>query len=452
MDKFAENMEQFIKQKNLPNNFLAEKIVLSSLLVSTEAIELVLNNITVETFYFKNHQELYKIILKMYKDKIPIDILTLTTFLQDNGLMQKIGGSKILIKLVSQVPNLLYIKEYIRLLQDKFLRRSLIKLGYKLISSGYVTNISLEILLTDLETQIFNVTNIQKNKNLYSSTELLSKIFLDLKQKSFSPKLSGLSSGFLDLDSMIQGFQKSDLIIVASRPSMGKTSLCLNIASNIVKTEKLPIIFFSLEMSKEQLLYRLLANESKINNMILRNGNLNKNDWSKLNTTIKQFSYLPFFIDDSPNLSVSDIRATIKKVAFEHSSIGLIVIDYLQLMQCSQVSTTNRVQELSVITRSLKIIAREFEIPIIALSQLSRNVEMRINKRPMLSDLRESGSIEQDADLVLMLYRDSYYNNISNLESNKAELIITKHRNGPVGTIELDFNPKYTSFTNGIKI
>ena len=386
----------------------------------------------------------------MYKKKIPIDIITLTTFLQDNGLLEKIGGLNILIKLVNQLPNLLYLKEYIRLLQDKFLRRSLIKLGYKLINSGYITNISLETLLYDLENQVFDLTDISKDQSIFSSTELLSKIFLELKQRSFNAKSSGLASGFFDLDSMTQGFQKSDLIIVAGRPSMGKTALCLNIATNIVRTKKLPIIFFSLEMSKEQLFYRLLANESKIDNTILRNGNLNKNDWLKLNATLKDFSCLPFFIDDSPNLSVSEIRSKIKKIVFEHSTIGLIIIDYLQLMQCSKVPTDNRVQELSFITRSLKIVAREFKIPIIALSQLSRNVENRVSKKPMLSDLRESGSIEQDADLVLMLYRDNYYNKISETELNinEAELIIAKHRNGPLGTVKLNFSPKYTRFTN----
>jgi replicative DNA helicase len=450
MEKFEKSIESLKIKKYLPHNFLAEKIVLSSLLISSEAIEIVLNNLTIETFYFKNHQEIYKIILSMYKKKIPIDIITLTTFLQDNGLLQKIGGINILTKLINHVPNLIYLKEYIRLLQDKFLRRSLIKLGYKLINSGYITNLSLETLLNDLENQVFNLTNISKNQSISSSTELLSSIFLEIKQKSYNPQLSGVSSGFYDLDSMTQGFQHSDLVIIAGRPSMGKTALCLNIASNIVKNLKLPVLFFSLEMSKEQLIYRLLATESEINNMLLRNGNLNKEDWLKLNLTIKKFSSLPFFIDDSPNISLSEIRSKIKRIIFEHTNVGLIIIDYLQLMQSSKFQSANRVQELSLITRSLKIIAREFKIPIIALSQLSRNVENRINKRPMLSDLRESGSIEQDADLVLMLYRDDYYNHLPNIESSnpEIEIIIAKHRNGPIGTVKLGFDAKYTKFSN----
>ena len=262
-----------------------------------------------------------------------------------------------------------------------------------------------------------------------------------------NPSLIGISSGFYDLDSMTQGFQKSDLIIIAGRPSMGKTAFSLNIAVNIVKKQKLPVLFFSLEMSKQQLIYRLLSNETKISNIRLRSGNIRKKDWLELSNTIKTFSCLPLFIDDSATLSITEIRLKIKKLFFEETKIGLIVIDYLQLMQNSNFSSNNRVQELSQITRSLKNIAREFNVPIIALSQLSRNVETRLNKRPILSDLRESGSIEQDADLVLMLYRDNYYNpNIS--QTNLTELILAKHRNGPVGTIKLKFDPTCTRFSS----
>ncbi|MGH8336809.1 MAG: replicative DNA helicase, partial [Gammaproteobacteria bacterium] len=246
-----------------------------------------------------------------------------------------------------------------------------------------------------------------------------------------------------------QGFQKSDLIIVAGRPAMGKTAFCLNVVLSIVKNYKLPILFFSLEMSKEQLMYRLLAIETQINNSHLRRGVLNKKTWLKVGLAIKQLSSLPIFIDDTPDLSIQDIRLKVKKIIFEQTKIGLIVIDYLQLMQSSKIKTENRVQELSQITRTLKTIAREFKIPVIALSQLSRSVENRINKRPILSDLRESGSIEQDADLVLMLYREKYYNsNLTEKEDDKTELIITKHRNGPVGIVHLKFDPEYTKFSN----
>ena len=450
MADFNKETGELIIEEYLPHNFLAEKIILSSLLISSEAIERVFRNVKVETFYFKNHQELYKAVIKMYQTKIPIDILTLSTYLQDNGLLEKIGGTKVLLELINHVPNLTYLEEYIGLIQDKFLRRSLIKLGYELINSVYITNVPLETILTDLETQVFNLTNENQTQKVSNSAELFSDIFLELKEKSLKPSLSGVASGFYDLDSFTQGFQKSELIILAGRPSMGKTALSLNIGLNVLKNSNLPVIFFSLEMSKEQLTYRLLTSESSIASMKLKTGNLYEEDWLKVNTIIKNLSLLPLFIDDTPNISIQDIKTKIKKILFEQNQIGLIIIDYLQLMQYTKFNIENRTQELSYITRSLKNIAREFKVPVIALSQLSRNVETRINKRPILSDLRESGSIEQDADLVLMIYRESYYtvDTISSNEKNLAELIIAKHRNGPVGVVELEFDSNYTKFLN----
>ena len=452
MPNFNENTGHLTIEKYLPHNYVAEKIILSSLLISSEALEIVFRSVKVETFYFQNHRELYKSIIEMSTNQIPIDVITLNTFLQDNGNLEKIGGTKILIDLLNHVPNLIYLEQYVNLIHDKFLRRSLIKLGYEIINSAYITNIPLETILNDLEVQVFNLTNEIKSQKISSSAELLSNIFLELKQKSFNPTLSGISSGFYDLDSFTQGFQKSDLIVIAGRPSMGKTALALNIGLNILKNLQLPVLFFSLEMSKEQLTYRLLMHETNINSNRLKTGNLYKDDWFKLNKIIQNLSSLPFFIDDTPNPSIQEIKSKIKKVLFEQTQVGLIVIDYLQLMQNSQFSTTNRTQELSQITRSLKNLAREFQVPIIALSQLSRNVESRPNKRPILSDLRESGSIEQDADLVLMLYRESYYHSSTpttiNDQNSLVELIIAKQRNGPIGTVELEFDSKRTKFLN----
>jgi replicative DNA helicase len=450
MTQFITKNRQMIIDKYLPHNFLAEKMVLNCLLISSESIEITLRTLSIEAFYFKNHQEIYKAIIFMYKNKQPIDIITLSTFLQDNGLLKKIGGIKVLIELVSQIPNLVYIEEYISLIKDKFLRRLLIKLGYEAINSGYVTNIPLEIILTDFENKLFNLTNEIKNPKLFTSAELLNNIFLELKKKSLNPSLQGLASGFYDLDSLTQGFQKSDLIIIAGRPSMGKTALGLNIMLNIIKNSKLPVLFFSLEMSKEQIMYRLLSIETNISQSKLRSGKLSQNDWIKLTKIIKIMSKLPIFIDDTPNLSISDIRSKIKTIIFEQNKIGLIIIDYLQLMQNLESKNETRVQELSKVTRTLKNISREFNIPIIALSQLSRNVENRIDKKPILSDLRESGSIEQDADLVLMLYRINYYNfNLMDNENHSlTELIIAKHRNGPIGSIKLKFDEKRTKFFN----
>jgi len=320
----TKNSKQFHVDQYLPHNFLAEKMILSCLLINSEAIDITIRTITVDVFYFKNHQELYKAIIFMYKNKIPIDILTLITFLQDNGFLQKVGGIKVLIELISQIPNLVYLEEYLRLIKDKFIRRSLIKLGYEIANSGYITNIPLENILNDLENKLFNLTNEMKTQKLFSSAELLKDIFFELKEKSLNPKLFGLASGFYDLDSLTQGFQKSDLIIIAGRPSMGKTALGLNIAINVIQESKLPVLFFSLEMSKEQIMYRLLAMETEIDQMRLRSGKLKQKDWIKLNEIIKIISKFPLFLDDTSNLSTQDIRSEIKTIIFEQNQIGPI--------------------------------------------------------------------------------------------------------------------------------
>lgn len=446
MNKFENLNESSLIENYLPHNFLAEKIILSSLLISHQSIELTFRTISIDTFYFKNHQEIYKAIIILYENKKPIDIITITSFLQDNGLLKKIGGVKVLIELINQVPNLIHLEEYLKLIKDKFLRRSLIKLGYKAINSGYTTNFLLEDILSDFENELFNLTNELKPQKLSTSADLIYSIFLQLKQKANEPKLPGLPSGFYGLDSLIQGFQKSDLIIVAGRPSIGKTAFCLSLGINVIKYSKIPILLFSLEMSKEQIMYRLLGMETNINQMRLRSGKLYRTDWVKLSKVIKILSKLPFFIDDTADLSIQDIRSKIKTILFEQNKIGLIMIDYLQLMQSNKLRVENRAYELSQITRSLKNIAREFNVPIIALSQLSRNVENRVDKKPLLSDLRESGSIEQDADLVLMLHKTNKHNLDETILL--TDLIIAKQRNGPTGSIQLLFDKKRTKYIN----
>jgi replicative DNA helicase len=448
MQQSSPNNDEILINKYLPHNFLAEKLILSSLLTNVEAILIAIKTLPIEAFYFKNHQEIYRTILLMYEKKLPLDILTFITFSQDIGQLEKIGGIKVIIELLTQLPNLIYFEEYIQLVKDKYIRRSLIRLGYELINSSYITNLSLETILKEFENKLFTIVNKTDSKQLISSAELLNQTFFDLKNNSFQPTISGLTSGFHELDLLTQGFQKSDLIVIAGRPSTGKTSLGLSIVLNSIKNSKLPTIFFSLEMSKEQIIHRLLAMETDIDPIRLRNGQLEQNDWIKLNKMIKVVSKLPLFIDDSSILSVQDIRSKIKSLQFEQNQIGLILIDYLQLIQHSNLTNTNRVQELSEITRSLKSLAREFNTCVIALSQLSRNVETRIDKKPLLSDLRESGSIEQDADLVLMLYKNQNSNQLNNENSQIIELIIAKQRNGPIGTVKLKFDEERTKFTN----
>ena len=453
MNYFEKNQDLILIENSLPHNFLAEKMILSCSIFNSETIEFIRQSLITETFYFKNHQELYKALLKMNDNKIPIDIVTLTTFIQNNGLLYKVGGVKVLLEIGTQIPTFSYLNEYICIVKEKYLKRCLIKFGYKVIDSGYRTNQSLEDTLIKLEKELFDLTNEIRLKNTFTTAQVLNDLFLDLKEKFLNPQLPGLASGFTELDKLTQGFQKSDLIVIAGRPSMGKTALSLNIALNCIKVSRLPVLFCSLEMSKEQILYRLLSSETGINQMKLRSGNLTQNDWIKLNKMMIIVSKLPFFIDDRSNLSIQEIRSKIKTIVLEQNQLGLVVIDYLQLMQGLDLKQINRVQELSQITRGLKSIAKEFNIPIIALSQLSRNVDNRLDQKPILSDLRESGSIEQDADLVLMLYRSKIiYNNMQNDKSkfNKSsitELMIVKQRNGPLGTVNLKFNENQIKFS-----
>ena len=454
MNYFGKSANKILINDSLPHNFLAEKMILSCIIFNPEVLDVIRQNLVVNAFYFKNHQELYRILLQMESNKLPIDIVTVTVFLQDNGLLSKIGGIKVLLDLGNQSLTFSYLTEYIRIVKEKFLKRCLIKFGYKVINSGYITNLSLENNLIKVEKELLNLTNeIHKNKTV-NTAQVLNELFSELKNKFLNPQLSGLPSGFSKLDELTQGFQKSDLIIIAGRPSMGKTALSLNIGLNCIKISRLPVLFCSLEMSKEQILYRLLSSETGINQMQLRSGKLTSNDWIKLNKVMRIISKLPFFIDDTSNLSTSEIRSKIKTIILEQNQIGLVIIDYLQLMQGSNLKQTNRVQELSQITRDLKGLAREFNIPIIALSQLSRNVDNRIDQRPILSDLRESGSIEQDSDLILMLYASKtvLQMNSPSLSINQikksaiTELIIAKQRNGPTGTVKLELNENRIQF------
>ena len=433
-------------EKSTIYNFLAERAILSILLNNSDLIQKIRLELPIEAFYFQNHQELYRSMTLLYKNNHKINLATLISFLQDNGLIDKIGGLKLLQELMEQSSDLEYLPEYLELVKDKFLRRSSIRLGYELINTSYITNINIKTAISKFEKKL-QVLNGSLNLNInstFNNSSLLEKIFMDLKQKSINPKLAGLSSGLSTLDSITQGFQKSDLIIIAGRPSIGKTAFILNICANVLKCSKLPVLFFSLEMSKEQILYRLITMEANIEQIRLKTGNLNKNDWRKLNRILDIMGKLPIFVDDNPQISISYIRSKIKEIILSQGTIGLVVIDYLQLIQNSKFGSNNRVQELSFITRSLKIIAREFNIPIVVLSQLNRNIENRINKKPILSDLKESGSIEQDADLILMLYHGIENNKYSSL----INLTIEKHRNGPTGIIELKFDPKSNRFSD----
>lgn len=437
----------FSSDHDLPYNFLAERLVLGSILINPESIVVVSQHLNIESFYLHSHQAIYKGTLSLYNEGKKIDYITLVTWLQDNKCSNYIKDLSLIIDFVNQVIAIGYLEDYIALIYEKYLRRLLINLGYEIIKSGYSTEISLEKIFTEIHKKLLALNN-KKQKTFFSnSSEILTQILNEIKEKLKTTKLPGLLSSFSDLDAITQGFHNSDLIIIAGRPSMGKTAFSLALAKNIALNFPIKIIFFSLEMTKQQLFYRLLSTKTSISHTKLRAGRISKEEWITLNDAISELSNLSLYIDDTPNLSVNEMQFKIKQLDQEKNQpLGAVFIDYLQLLE-DVTKNDNRVQELSKITRNLKQLARELNVPIIVMSQLSRNVENRINKRPMLSDLRESGSIEQDADVVLMLYRDEYYNK-NTLEKNIMEIIIAKHRNGPVGTAKVKFNSNYLLFEN----
>jgi replicative DNA helicase len=318
--------------------------------------------------------------------------------------------------------------------------------GQEISELGHDTGQEFEVVLDSAEQKVFNITQSRPQEGLVATAEVLTQTFADIESRSVGLSMPGLACGFYDLDGMTQGFQRGDLIIAAGRPSMGKTSFVLNIARNIASYHKLPVAVFSLEMSKEQLVQRLLSGEVRIESSRLRAGRISSQEWEPLGHAISMLSQMPIYIDDTPGISVSEMRSRMRRLQAENGgALGLVIIDYLQLMETK--GTDNRVQALSNITRSLKGLAREFSVPVVALSQLSRSVESRNDKRPLMSDLRESGAIEQDADLIMMLYRDEYYNK-DTPDRGLAEIIINKHRNGPTGTVKLLFEPQFTQFRN----
>ncbi|MBF2047270.1 MAG: replicative DNA helicase [Leptolyngbya sp. IPPAS B-1204] len=429
-----------------PQNIDAEEAILGGILLDPEALSRVLETLRPEAFYISAHQEIYRAAIALHAQGRPTDLMSLTSWLRDHNVLEKIGGQVRLAELVDRTISAVNIDQYAQLVMEKYLRRKLIQVGTEVAQLGYETNLPLEQVLDQSEQKIFNVTQARPQQSLMATADILTTTFSDIESRSLGLVLPGISCGFYDLDAMTQGFQRSDLIIAAGRPSMGKTSFVLNIARNIAAYHKLPIAVFSLEMSKEQLVYRLLSSEAQVESGRLRSGRISQTEWEPLGHAISVLSQLPIFIDDTPNISVAEMRSKSRRLQAEQAgALGLILVDYLQLMEGS--GSDNRVQELSKVTRSLKGLARELQVPIIALSQLSRGVESRTNKRPMMSDLRESGSIEQDADLIMMLYRDEYYNP-DTPDRGIAEVIITKHRNGPVGTVKLLFEPQFTRFRN----
>lgn len=442
----AEELNFQASERSLPpQNVEVEEAILGGILLDPEAIGRVIDLLSSEAFYIPAHQEIYKAALALNSQGKPTDLISVTVWLTDHDLLEKVGGQSKLVQLVDRTVSAVNIDALAALVVEKYLRRKLIKAGNEIVQLGYETARDLEIILDEAEQKVFSITQARTQNGLVPMSETVVQTFQNLESLHDSQALPGILSGFYDLDAITGGFQRSDLLIVAGRPSMGKTAICLNIAHNIAAGSKLPVAIFSLEMSKEQLVQRLLAGEARIESNRLRAGRIAQNEWEGLSRAVGILSELPIFIDDTANLTVMQMRSQARRLQTEQGGqLGLILLDYLQLMEGGG---DNRVQELSKITRSLKGLARELNVPIVALSQLSRSVEARTNKRPMLSDLRESGSIEQDADLVMMIYRDSYYNPDSP-DRDITELIVAKHRNGPTGVIKLLFDPQLTKFKN----
>lgn len=431
-----------------PQSLEAEQAVLGALLVSGDGISRVVDVLDPEYFYRKAHQVIYAAMLDLYEDNEPIDIVTVSQYLKDEGKLDNVGGRQYITDLSLSVATTANLEYYGKVVQEKAILRQLIKAGTEIVGSCYEET-DAETALDKAEHLIFTLAQKKEMQQLVHIKNIVEISFQKIEERYENrDSLSGVPSGFYDLDALTSGFQPSDLVIIAARPSMGKTAFVLNIAQHVAVEHNIPVAVFSLEMSKESLVMRMLCSEAEIDSNRLRTGHMHTSDWTKLASAMGRLGEAPIYIDDSALVNSLEMRAKCRRLKSEMNGLGLVIIDYIQLMQ-GRKQTDNRVQEVSEISRSLKTLAREINVPVIALSQLSRAVEARQNKRPMLSDLRESGSIEQDADLVAFIYRDEYYNPETE-QRGEAEIIIAKQRNGPTGTVELLYQGSITRFLNKV--
>lgn len=434
-----------------PQSIEAEQSVLGCLLLDKDAIIKIADTLSSEDFYDDRHQVIYQTILRLFDERSSIDILTVSNKLEEGASLEKIGGISYLTTLVNSVPSAAHVVHYANIIRRKGTLRRLISQATEIVGLGYQEDMDLDSLLDQAEQRLFSVSQRYLKQNFVPLTEILHETFDRLDELHREKgKLRGLSTGFNDLDNRLGGLQKSDLIILASRPSMGKTSLALDVLRHAGVVQKQPVAVFSLEMSKDQLVDRLLAAEAEVDLWKMRTGRLSDqgedNDFERIGHALGRLSEAPIYIDDSASLNIMELRTKARRLQSEHD-INLIIVDYLQLMEGR--NQENRVQEVSEISRSLKSLARELNVPVLALSQLSRAVEQRGgDKKPQLSDLRESGSIEQDADVVMFIYRDEMYHGADSKKPHIAEILIRKHRNGPTGDVELFFDAERTSFKN----
>lgn len=432
-----------------PQSVEAEEAILGAILTNPVCLNKVVEYLSPETFYKPAHKTIFSTILKLYAENLAIDIVTVSEMLREDDKLEVVGGRAYINDLALAVTTTANVEYYAKIVQEKAIKRSLINAGSEIVSMAY-DNRTTEDTLDSAEKLIFDIAQQKSTSDLESVRDLVLPTFNKIEYRyNHRDSLTGVSTGFYDLDDMTSGLQKSDLIILAARPSMGKTAFALNIAQHVGLRERKPVAIFSLEMPKEQLVSRMMCSEAEVDSQKLKTGNMGSTDWEKLTTCMSLFSDAPIFIDDTSGVTVMDIRAKCRRLVMQEKDLALIVIDYLQLMEGN--SNDDRFQQVSAISRGLKTLARELDVPIIALSQLSRAVESRTDKRPMLSDLRESGAIEQDADIVMFIYRDEYYNKDNSENKGTAEVVIAKHRNGPVGNIELLFQSSITKFKNKAK-
>ncbi len=430
-----------------PHDIDAEQAVLGSMLTDKDAVAEAIETLKEEDFYRDDNKAIFEAVLNLYSKSEPVDIITLKDELESMGKFEQVGGFEYLANLPDKVPTTANVQKYIKIVEEKSLLRNLIKTANEIIDLGYSSTEDVEDIMDNAERKIFDIMQRKSQKGYTPIKDVLVESFTKLEELyNRKQHITGVPTGFVELDYKTAGLHGSELILVAARPAMGKTAFALNIAANAALRGNVPVAIFSLEMSKDQLVNRILCGEAMVDSNKVRTGKLEEDDWVKLAGAIGPLSEAEIYIDDTPGISIMEIRTKCRKLKME-KNIGLVVIDYLQLVQGSNKRSGSREQEISEISRSLKILAKEINVPVIALSQLSRAVEQRPDHRPMLSDLRESGAIEQDADIVMFLYRDDYYNKESE-KKDIAEVIIAKQRGGSTGTVELLWMGNYTKFVN----
>ena len=440
-------MEETLLKRILPHSIEAEQSVIGSMLMDKDAVIVALDMISSEDFYSKQYAILYETMLELFNEGKEMDLVVIQDRLREKNVAPELSSLDFIKEIITTVPTSANIKYYATIVKEKSTLRKLIKLNEDIANSCYVGSDSLEDILARTEKDIFELLQSRTAKDIRPIEDIAKNVLYRIEAASRTREVvTGIPTGFIDLDYKTSGLQPSDLVLIAARPSMGKTAFVLNMVQHIAMKKQLPCMIFSLEMSSEQLVQRMIAMETGIDSQKLRTGNLNDNDWDPLIRGIVDVSDSKIIIDDTPGISVGELRSKCRKVKLE-KGLSIVIIDYLQLMTGSSKRSENRQQEISEISRSLKALAREIKAPVVALSQLSRACETRPDHRPMLSDLRESGAIEQDADIVMFLYRDDYYHKDTE-HPNEAEVIIAKQRNGPIGTVNLMWKPETTRFVN----